>query len=183
MMNEKEFTSRTKIKGFTLVELLIVVGIIGIVSAIAIPNLATALQKGKQKATMGDMNTIGTAIAAYLSDIGQIPNPGEGGKIADVADCLTSYISGNSGVCNVKDFWGNDYLYAGYCPVCFQFYWGVVCPGHPLSMSFAIGSGGKGGDFTWDHSPEHYISIKMSDFEKDIIFADGAFLYGPKVKK
>ena len=47
-----------KSKGFTLIELLIVIAIIGIVAAIAIPNLLTALQKGKLKATMGDMKSI-----------------------------------------------------------------------------------------------------------------------------
>ena len=55
-------------KGFTLIELLIVIAIIGIIAAIAIPNLLTALQKAKQKATMGDMKSIGTAVESYMTD-------------------------------------------------------------------------------------------------------------------
>ena len=55
-------------KGFTLIELLIVVAIIGIIAAIAIPNLLNAIDRGKQKRTMADMRSIGTAIESYAID-------------------------------------------------------------------------------------------------------------------
>jgi len=55
-------------KGFTLIELLIVVAIIGIIAAIAIPNLLNALNRGRQKRSMADMRSIGTAIEEYQVD-------------------------------------------------------------------------------------------------------------------
>jgi type II secretion system protein G len=58
-----------KQKGFTLIELLIVVAIIGILAAIAIPNLLTAMQKSKQKRTMADMRSLATAWESYATDV------------------------------------------------------------------------------------------------------------------
>ena len=55
-------------KGFTLIELLIVVAIIGIIAAIAIPNLLNAIDRGKQKRTMADMRSLGTAVESYAVD-------------------------------------------------------------------------------------------------------------------
>ncbi len=51
--------------GFTLIELLIVVAVIGIIAAIAIPNLLNAMDRGKQKRTMADLRSMGTAVEEY----------------------------------------------------------------------------------------------------------------------
>jgi general secretion pathway protein G len=59
--------------GFTLVELLVVVAVIGIISGIALPNLLNALDKAKQKKSMSDARTIGVAVEAYATDTAKYP--------------------------------------------------------------------------------------------------------------
>jgi general secretion pathway protein G len=51
----------------------VVVAIIGIIAAIALPNLLNAVDRGKQKRSMADMRTIGTAIEAYATDHNYYP--------------------------------------------------------------------------------------------------------------
>lgn len=55
-------------KGFTLVELMIVIAIIGILAAVAIPAMLTSLDKSKQRASMADMRMIGQGVQLYELD-------------------------------------------------------------------------------------------------------------------
>jgi len=62
-----------KQKGFSLIELLIVVAIILIISAIAIPSFLRAKMAGNEASAVGSMRTLNTACVAYSTSFGQYP--------------------------------------------------------------------------------------------------------------
>jgi type II secretion system protein G len=77
---------RSPARGFTLIELLIVVAIIGMLAAIGIPNLLNAVDKSKQRRTMSDLRSIGTAIESYAVDNTTYPNANAVATIKAVID-------------------------------------------------------------------------------------------------
>jgi type IV pilus assembly protein PilA len=61
-------------KGFTLIELMIVIAIIGILAAIAIPQFAAYRAKSYNSAAQSDLRNCLTVLEAYYADFQKYPS-------------------------------------------------------------------------------------------------------------
>lgn len=96
--------------GFTLVEILLVVVIIGILVGIALPKLSGRKREAEVAAARADIQAIGTALDLYELDNGSYP-PSLQGLMADPGGTKNwrgPYLKKNL----PKDPWGNDYIYS-----------------------------------------------------------------------
>jgi type IV pilus assembly protein PilA len=62
------------LEGFTLIEVLIVMAILGILSAIAIPLFSTYRAKASNGTALSDLRNFKTAMEAFFADKQQFPN-------------------------------------------------------------------------------------------------------------
>jgi type II secretion system protein G len=144
-----------KEKGFTLIELLIVVAIIGIIAAIAIPNLLNAIDRGKQKRTMADMRSIGTAVESYAVDNNFYPKSMSNANAATISGFVSPiYIK----TVPTTDGWNNA--------------WDADSAAN--GNQYTITSAAK------DASQGAQTGGQTTDFNCDILFANGQFYQWPQ---
>ncbi len=139
---------RRREAGFTLIELMIVLFILGLLAALVAPRLMGRVGKAKQKTAQTQIQMLGTALDLYHLDVGRYPTEEEGLKSLYAKPENTPGWAGpylDKAV--PKDPWGRDYVYK--------------CPGEhgPYDLSSLGADGQPGGEGenadinNWETSP------------------------------
>lgn len=140
-------------RGFSLVELLIVCSVIGLIVAIAVPNLVNAIQRGRQARTIGDLRALTTGIALYQQDFSKFPVVEDWVGIANLDDSLQAYMGGY----NDLDGWRQSYMY--------------LSDGNTYTL-VSYGLNGVA-DQPWTIGPTHF-------FDADLVVNNGVFVQWPE---
>ncbi len=151
-MPSRKRAATDSMAGYSMIELLITLVLIGVIAAIAISNLIGAHDKARQGATVADMRSIASAIETYVIDVGRLPDPA--GDFTDLEAILTPY---QASVVPTHDHWGNLYSYTR------------------VDDDYTLISFGKDGVDGDDATP-----ATRHEFHRDIVYSNGQFLAAPE---
>jgi general secretion pathway protein G len=149
-MNTQRFSTS---RGFSIVELLIVCAVIGLIAAIAIPNLVNAIQRGRQARTIGDMRGLANAVAMYQQDYARFPVTSGWADLSQIDAILVAYMGGY----NQMDGWNRPFQYTSD------------------GDDYTLASFGLNGVFDqpWTAGPINY-------FDDDLVVESGSFTQWPE---
>jgi len=101
--------------GFTLIELMIVLFILGLLAALVAPRLMGRVGKAKQKTAQAQIQLLATALDLFHLDVGRYPTEDEGLKVLyQKPESLTAWAGPYLDKLTPKDPWGREYNYK--CP-------------------------------------------------------------------
>ena len=126
---------------------------VGIVAAIAIPNLINAINRSKQKRTMADIRTVGTCMEAFAVDNMIYPATEGWVPCAELADQLSP-------------------LYIHSLPTTDGWEQPLMCTSD--GRNYTIVSGGRDTNIDQNYSME-FESHGTTDMDEDIVYQNGVF--------
>ena len=168
-----------KRRGFTLVELLVVVAIIGILASLLVINALSAIHKSKQKASMKDMMSISTAVVDYVSDNGAAPT--QSGTYSNETPFYSALCPFYIKVLPHIDYWGSGYR--AWCGLSANQY-GVLNPGMDDFLIASLGRDKIQEGFSFNPDLPGaglFLVDAMSDFDKDLVMWNGSWIRVPRI--
>jgi prepilin-type N-terminal cleavage/methylation domain-containing protein len=152
--------------GFTLIEILIVMGIIAVLALIAIANYVTGLERARQKRSMADMRTIATAWEARATEVKGYSAAGFTFPALPVAydDLRDALVPTYANPLPQRDGWGQPFQFAA------DEAWGTL-----KAQSYGIRSSGR--DRRFDSAT--YTPGQFDNFDCDVVYANGNFITYP----
>jgi general secretion pathway protein G len=86
--------------GFSVVELLVVLAVVGVVAVIVVPQLIRAYERSRQRVTLADLRSVAVANATYRTDFGEYA-----AALSDIESAFGTPLPDG-------DAWGNDWVYS-----------------------------------------------------------------------